>query len=59
MSAQPESMRWRDRVMIAKHELMCAIIILADVLDRRETTEPDFARLALALQRLRSLAEAP
>lgn len=57
MSRLPESMRWRDRVTIAKHELMCAIIVVADILDRRDACEPDWNRLTLALQRLRALAE--
>lgn len=50
-------MRWRDRLVIARHEITCAAIIVADVLDRRDAGEPDFQRLALSLRRLRALAE--
>ncbi len=58
-SAYVDSVRWRDRVTIARHELMCAIVVIADILDRRNAVEPDWERLTLALQRLRALLETP
>jgi len=58
-AARQGDIGWRDKVVIARHEVMCAAIIVADVLNRRDAGEPDFARLALVLQRLRSLVAAP
>ncbi|HEY0686170.1 MAG TPA: hypothetical protein VGD45_27760 [Steroidobacter sp.] len=52
-----DQLRWRHYAAIAKHEILCAAIIVADVLDRRDAGEPDWQRLVLALQRLRALAE--
>lgn len=57
MSAAAEPIRWRDRVTIARHEIMCAAIVVADILDRRDAHEPDWNRLTLALQRLSALEE--
>lgn len=48
---------WRDRVVIARHEISCAIVILADLLAGRPATETDSARLTLCLQRLRAVSE--
>jgi hypothetical protein len=53
-----DQLRWRDRVVIAKHEINCACIAVADILDHREVTEAHWQRLTLALHRLRALSEA-
>lgn len=58
LEEQP-AIRWRDRVLIARHEILCIAIIVADILDARYAAEPDWDRLTLALQRLRALTETP
>lgn len=52
-----DQLRWHHCATVAKHEILCAAIIIADILDRRDAGEPDWQRLALALQRLRALTE--
>jgi len=54
-----ETIRWRDRIAIAHHELLCVCVVICDVLDRRTAAEPDWGRLTLALHRLRALMESP
>lgn len=56
MSAEP--LRWKDRVLIAQHELVVVAIVLAELLDRRLPTEQDWSRVTLSLHRLRALTEA-
>lgn len=53
-----EGLRWRDRVLIAQHELLVIAILLAELLDRRAPTEQDWSRVTLSLHRLRALTEA-
>ncbi|MEQ1579173.1 MAG: hypothetical protein ABL964_01135 [Steroidobacteraceae bacterium] len=58
-SANVNSWSWRDRVVIARFEIMAAAMVVADILARRDATEADFDRLVLCLQRLRALQEVP
>jgi len=51
------SLRWQDRLAIARHEMTVVALIIADILDKRAAEEIDFSRLALALMRLRALME--
>jgi len=45
----PNTLGWPGRVKVAQHELMSVVIIVADILDRRDADEPGWARLAARL----------
>lgn len=60
MSSDPanaNSLSWRDRVTIARFEIIAAAVAISDVVERREGGEQAFDRLARSLQRLRALLE--
>jgi hypothetical protein len=48
-----------DKVRIVQHELMCCLIVVSDLLERRAGQEPDWDRLALAMRRVRAVQEMP
>jgi len=48
-----------DKLRIVQYELMCCLIVVSDLLERRAGHEPDWDRLALALRRIRAVQEMP
>lgn len=48
-----------DKLRIVQHEILCCLIVVSDLLERRTGEEPDWDRLALALRRMRAVQEMP
>lgn len=48
---------WRDRMTAVEHELHVVVITLARVIDNREVTEAEWARLTQSLHRIEALRE--
>jgi hypothetical protein len=48
-----------DKLRIFQHELLRCLIVISDLLERREGQEADWDRLTLAMRRLRAVQEIP